>query len=231
MNLTRRSYQKELLDQESIPLADIKQNMRELNFINTWLGGHDITVKAVKQFGKYKKLSVCEIGCGGGDNLLAIDAWCKAQGIQLSATGIDIKQECIVFAKSRSDFFGVINWITSDYQKVIFETKPDIIFSSLFCHHFTQDELVEQFVWMKSNSLYGFFVNDLQRNKAAYYLIKMLTGIFSKSYLVKNDAPLSVARGFHKDELQTICSLANIEGCSIHWKWAFRYLLTYTHGH
>ena len=45
MNVTKRSYQKELLDGEQIPFADIKVNMEELNTINTLLGGHAITVK------------------------------------------------------------------------------------------------------------------------------------------------------------------------------------------
>ena len=43
MNLQKRSYKKELLDSDDIPFQDIKRNMQELNFINTWLGGHDVT--------------------------------------------------------------------------------------------------------------------------------------------------------------------------------------------
>ena len=43
-----RSLQKELLDKDDIPFADIRQNMMELNIINTLLGGHSITIKGVK---------------------------------------------------------------------------------------------------------------------------------------------------------------------------------------
>jgi 2-polyprenyl-3-methyl-5-hydroxy-6-metoxy-1,4-benzoquinol methylase len=231
MNLSDRSYQKELLDDDLIPFADIKQNMQELDFINKWLGGHKITIDGFSQLAAdEKQLSVCEIGCGGGDNLIAINNWCKKKGIALTITGIDIKDECIRFAKSRKEIASAVTWITSDYKKVVFDKKPDIIFSSLFCHHFTGEQLVGQFAWMKLNSTKGFFVNDLQRNIVAYYSIKLLTKTFSKSYLVKNDAPLSVARGFHKDELVTICKHAQVEGCKINWKWAFRYLLIYKHG-
>lgn len=42
-DLKLRSYQKELLDGDNIPFDDIKQNMKELNIINTLLGGHDIS--------------------------------------------------------------------------------------------------------------------------------------------------------------------------------------------
>lgn len=230
MNLTSRSYKKELLDQDAIPFADIRQNMKELNFINNWLGGHKITVDAFKQLVKSKKkVSVCEIGSGGGDNLLAIYDYCKKKQINISLTGIDIKEECIDFAKTRTTFPSSVNWITSDYSSVQFNMKPDIIFSSLFCHHFTHEQLVVQLKWMKENATLGFFINDLQRNILAYYTIKALTRLFSKSYLVKNDAPLSVARGFTRHELETLCKEAKVNEATIRWKWAFRYLLTYEH--
>lgn len=230
MNLSQRSYQKELLDEDSIPFADIQQNMQELDFINKWLGGHDITIEAFRQLaGNKKEVSVCEIGCGGGDNLVAINNWCKRKEIKLTITGIDIKKECIDFAKSRNHEFSSSQWMVSDYRNVMFKTKPDIIFSSLFCHHFTNDELIAQLRWMKENSASGFFINDLQRNIVAYYSIKFLTALFSQSYLVKNDAPLSVARGFTKEELFKICTEANIGNVKIAWKWAFRYLVMSTH--
>ena len=40
----QRSYQKELLDRDDIPFEDIQQNMKELEFINHFLGGHNITL-------------------------------------------------------------------------------------------------------------------------------------------------------------------------------------------
>jgi 2-polyprenyl-3-methyl-5-hydroxy-6-metoxy-1,4-benzoquinol methylase len=93
MTFSHRSYQKELLDEDAIPFADIKQNLRELDFINTWLGGHKITVDAFKHLSKgKKKISICEIGCGGGDNLVALFCFCKKKNIDISMTGIDIKE-------------------------------------------------------------------------------------------------------------------------------------------
>lgn len=229
MNLSERSNQKELLDGESIAFADIQQNMKELDVINKWLGGHRITIDGFRTLaGNKTKVSVCEIGCGGGDNLLAIDNWCRRKNISLLMTGIDIKHECVDFAKSRNELNGV-EFITSDYRDVRFKKKPDVIFSSLFCHHFTTEELVKQLIWMKEHANFGFFLNDLQRSVGAYYSIKVLTRLFSKSYLVKNDAPLSVARGFTHSELTKICREACMSTATIEWKWAFRYLVTFCH--
>ena len=222
----KRSQKKEILDQENIPFQDIALNMKELEFINAHLGGHSITISGFKKLLQNKKeISICEIGCGGGDNLNAINKVCEQNGIRSSFTGIDINEDCIEFAKRNSNITSA-NFINSDYKKSDFGSeKPDIIFSSLFCHHFTNNELVEMMIWLRKNSAIGFFLNDLHRHPIAFHFIKSATKIFSKSYLVKNDAPLSVLRGFKRNDWRFILKEAGIENYSIHWKWAFRYLI------
>ena len=229
INLTNRSYKKELLDNDDIPFADIKQNMKELNTINEYLGGHKITIAGVEALIEThaitKPICICEIGCGGGDNLVAVNEFCIRRNIPVNFIGIDIKPECIEFAKNKHIFLNA-NWITHDYKNVNFgETKPDIIFSSLFCHHFDETELTQMLQWMNQHAVMGFFINDLHRHPVAWYSIKWLTSLFSKSYLVKNDAPLSVARGFKKNEWKQILKTARISNYSLTWKWAFRYLV------
>ena len=251
MDLSKRSYLKELLDRDDIPFGEIERNMEELNFINTWLGGHGITLSGLKKLLKGWKdqggarghrssaqlpenmeghtilpsLSLCEIGAGGGDNLAVLSRYCQQKKIAVRLTGIDINPHCIAVARKK--FTGRdARWLHSDYRNVIFGAeKPDIIFSSLFCHHFTDDELVFMLDWMRANSKKGFFINDLQRNRIAYHSIRRLTGWFSRSRLVKNDAPLSVLRGFTRNEWKQILHRAGITDYSLRWKWAFRWLL------
>jgi len=167
---------------------------------------------------------VCEIGCGDGNNLYILSEWCKGHNIEFKCTGIDIKQECIETARNDYEIRHA-EWMVNDYRAVRFEKYPDIIFSSLFCHHFTDEELILQLKWMEQNSAVGFFINDLQRNWFAYHSIKLITKIFSSSYLVKNDAPLSVTRGFHRNEWLELLQKAGIKNYSVEWKWAFRYLI------
>lgn len=229
LNLKNRSYTKELGDDINIPFDDVLQNLKELNFINKFLGGHKTTVTGIKKIlgnaNSTKPISICEIGCGGGDNLYAIYNYCKKNNIQATFTGLDIKEQCIDYSSKRYKALHA-TWIKSDYIIAdLSANKPDIIFSSLFCHHFTEPELIQMLDWMKNNSKKGFFINDLQRNPVAYYLIKLLTGFFSKSYLVKNDAALSVARSLKQKEWKSLLAAAGIFQYSIEWKWAFRYLI------
>jgi hypothetical protein len=82
--------------------------------------------------------------------------------------------------------------------------------------------------WLETNAAVGFFINDLHRNPFAYYSISWLTKIFSKSYLVKNDAPLSVLRGFKRKEWKSLLAKSEIWNYSLQWKWAFRWLIIVT---
>ena len=227
MDYKNRSLKKEILDQNDIPFEDIALNMQELNFINSFLGGHSITLEGFKYLLQDRKeISVCEIGCGGGDNMEVIYKFCKRNKIISSFTGIDINNECIAFAKSKSKIENV-NFMVADYKNVDFgKSKPDIIFSSLFCHHFNDDELITMLRWMYRNSNIGFFINDLHRHPLAYCFIKIATQLFSKSYLVKNDAPLSVLRGFKKQEWENLLRKSGLSDYTIKWQWAFRFLIT-----
>jgi SAM-dependent methyltransferase len=233
--LDQRSYEKELLDKDNIPFGDIRQNLKELEQINSLLGGHRVTRKGAALFLRKitelkRPVHIAEIGCGGGDNLLILQKFFKANNISCRFTGVDIKPECISYAIKKNRALDA-TWIISDYQLVrwLDGNKPDIIFSSLFCHHFTDDELIAQIHWMNINSELGFFINDLHRHPIAYYSIKYLSAIFSKSYLVKNDAPLSVLRGFKKEEWKTLLLRAGVTRFKMSAEWAFRYLIYVRH--
>lgn len=226
INFRQRSYQKELMDAEDIPFAAMALTLKELNIINTRLGGHAITLKGVQQFIKGKEpLTICEIGCGGGDNLFTIYKYCTKKNIPVNFIGIDMNAECIAFAKQQYPQLPC-QWICNDYAVVSFgDKKSDIVFSSLFCHHFTNEQLVSMLQWLQQNSQKGFFINDLQRHWLAYYLIKYITRFFSKSYLVRNDASISVARSFRKNDWAKLFQQAGIDHYHISWQWAFRWLV------
>ena len=221
--LKHRSTRKELLDRDNILKEDLYQNLKELNAINTLLGGYKITFAALKKITESDKTySLIDIGCGGGDALKQINTWGKQNNRTFNLYGVDIKPECIEYAATNTTK-DPIKYICDDYRNVFNHLKQvDIIHACLFCHHLTESELIElvQFAVKNKSTL---VINDLERNPIAYYAIKILTTLFSKSYLVKNDAPLSVARGFKKKEWLDILNKAGVKKYSVKNKWAFRH--------
>jgi hypothetical protein len=104
-------------------------------------------------------------------------------------------------------------------------TKFDIVVATLFMHHFTNEQLIRFFRSLKDQTKIGFVINDIHRHFLALHSIRLLTSIFSKSPMVKNDAPLSVRRAFTREDLVTILADAGITTYSLKWKWAFRWQL------
>ena len=218
-----RSLQTELLDRDDIRSADLFQNLRELDFINHWLGGYGISFAALKRvLQKGKRYTLVDIGCGGGDTLKRIADWNRKAGFALDLYGIDLKPDCIAYAGENLKNSGV-TLICDDYRNTYKHLqKVDIIHACLFCHHLTNEDLQELVQFALTNRAI-LVINDLERNPVAHYSIKWLTWLFSNSYLVKNDAPLSVLRGFKKKEWLEILKQSGATKFSVRNKWAFRH--------
>src|ERR1700749_2469533 len=101
--LKQRSYVRELLDADDIPKEDLFQNLKELDTVNTLLGGYNITFSALKKVIQAgKTYTLVDIGCGGGDTLKHIDKWTQKNKQSIHLVGVDIKPVCREYATTDS---------------------------------------------------------------------------------------------------------------------------------
>lgn len=219
----------EIMDDLNCAGEVVDQTLRELETINTLLGGNHVTLSGVKKLlPKQLKetFTIADLGCGGGDILRLIALWGRKQGFKFRLTGIDANPNIIAFAKTNSEGFPEINYESVNIFSEEFRAKKyDLILATLFTHHFTEEELVKIFKSLKAQATIGIVINDIHRHWFAFHSIRILTQLFSKSKMVKYDAPLSVLRAFKKSELQSILQKAGIEKYQLKWKWAFRWQL------
>ena len=214
----QRSYEVEIMDDFSIRDERIDIALGELKVINKYLGGISTTKSALKYFvrSKSQELKILDIGSGSSDNLIA------AKNIFPQLKIISIDKNLRVLSGSINSL-GKIN---SDAFELPFKNNScDIIHAALFLHHFTEEQihiLLKEFLRIARK---GVIINDLQRSWLALRGIKILTLLFSKSAMVKNDGPLSVKRGFTKSEIINLLSYAGIKNFVIKWKWAFRWMV------
>ena len=87
----------------------------------------------------------------------------------------------------------------------------DVVTASLFFHHLSDDDCVRVLGSMYRVARRMIIVNDLHRHLLAYLSIVVLTRLFSRSVMVRNDGPLSVRRAFRMDELAGIARRAGID--------------------
>jgi 2-polyprenyl-3-methyl-5-hydroxy-6-metoxy-1,4-benzoquinol methylase len=228
MQFVTRSFEKEYLDSDNIETKDLYRNLFELDVINKFLGGYNASVKGLGDILKTQKQikTILDIGFGGGDSIKQLSLFSDKLNLGLFFYGVDLKVDCLNYAKNNLLEFNSTELICDDYRNISSELlkKVDVIHCSLFLHHLTDDEIVDLFKFIKKNNCVV-LINDLHRHWFAYYSIKFFTQLFSKSYLVKNDAPLSVKRGFKKHELISLIKKAGFNDYTIKWTWAFRYRL------
>jgi 2-polyprenyl-3-methyl-5-hydroxy-6-metoxy-1,4-benzoquinol methylase len=228
MNFRHRSYEKELMDAPDLSREDFHTNLREIVTINKYLGGANITWKGIKTLDDGGELTLTDIGAGAGDVFDYIDKkLSQSDKSRFHFEAVDIQPDAETFSQEAFPHLTRrIRWTIADYRDHLSgKEKTDVVLASLFCHHLTDEELIEFLQLSLQNTRKGIVINDLHRHPFAYYSIKCLTRWFSNSHFSKNDAPLSVLRGFTHSEWTRLLLKAGIANFSISWQWAFRYLI------
>jgi hypothetical protein len=100
-----------------------------------------------------------------------------------------------------------------------------VAIAAMFLHHFAHENAVQIVRSMQRISKQGILINDLHRHPLAYYGIYALTRLLPAVQMVRNDAPLSVLRGFKSPELKNIAESAGLVDFSLKWRYAFRWVL------
>ena len=221
----RRSVLPEKMDEPGVPEKEIIQALAELEIVNRFLGGYRATLNALKKILRSNNaITIMDVGCGGGDMLRVISKWTSEKKKEIKLIGVDWNPFIIGFATKKSKDFRNISYKNlSVWDNELLDEKADIIINSLFCHHFDDDQLVKLIKRMCYLTRQAIIINDLDRSPIAYYSIKVITSVFSKSYLVKYDAPLSVARALTRSEWYNILQRAGIHQFQIKWMWAWRW--------
>ena len=206
------------MDDFSIQDERIDKALNELKIINKFLGGISTTKSALSYFIQSKKdeLKILDIGSGSSDNLLSA----KSNYPNMQILSIDKNMRALSSSEN------LLEKINSNAFELPFKNNScDIIHSALFLHHFTEEQikiLLKEFLRI---ARIGIIINDLQRSYLALLGIKILTVLFSKSEMVKNDAPLSVKRGFSKQEILNLLEDVGVKNFAIKKKWAFRWMV------
>jgi len=227
--LKNRSYQAELLDDFEVKGKDLNRNLEELELVNRWLGGRPILKKGIdislKKGFNFTKL--VDLGCGGGDLLEYSAELLKEKRENIEYLGYDLNKNVLDFANERVKHKS-IKFIHQDAMAIEnFKADNTLYLATLFFHHFTEAQIIEFLKSFKSTKNSFLIVNDLHRHHLAYISIKVLTQLFSSSKMVKNDAPLSVARAFKRTDWNHIFESAELKPIHFSWEWAFRWLVIF----
>jgi 2-polyprenyl-3-methyl-5-hydroxy-6-metoxy-1,4-benzoquinol methylase len=226
INTKYRSRMAEKMDDFSISGLELRKTLITLEKINKWLGGNRVTLNGIKKVlnghPKQEPITILDLGCGGGDILRDVAEYGKQKGYSFKIIGVDANKSTLGYAKELSQSFPDISFLHCDiFSEEFKRIEYDLVLTSLFLHHFDDQQLEKMIKGILEKASIGIVVNDLHRHAMAYFLFRLLC-LFTTNDMVREDGLISILKGFKRDELIRISE--NI-GASyrIKWKWAFRY--------
>ncbi len=222
-----RSRKKEILDDFELQGNDLAQNLRELQLVNSNLGGYSLVKEGVEQIiekkGLAQQVRIVDIGCGGGDSLRELSKWSAKKNFNLELTGIDANANAIAFAEDQSTNYPEIKFRQLNiFSKEFKALEYDIIMFNLFVHHFEEDQIIS-FLKVCREKQAVVLINDLQRSAVAYTLFRFSSRVFDFSRISRHDGLLSIRKAFTRKDLKELMIASGFTEFSIKWKWAFRY--------
>lgn len=227
-DFSHRAGASELMDDLASSGDDLYQALRELDSINYLLGGNYVTLNGISglldEIPESAALHIGDVGCGSGDMLRQTRRLLERRNRSAVLTGIDANPNVIAYAVIHTPAACNIRYEVLNIFSQAFKSKRfDIVTGTLFFHHLQDEALIMFLKELKSQVSVGVVINDIHRHWFAYYAIRWLTKLFSRSAMVRHDAAVSVLRAFRKRELREILRSAGIAHYTIRWRWAFRW--------
>ena len=233
-DLSRRLNTEEWMDDFSITDARLTRALRDLRLTNRLLGAYAATDALLDPILRRRDhLRIVDVGCGIGDYLVHLARRAAAFGCQAELVGIDANPVTVGHARAHLDAElapsrrSQVRVEVEDAQHLSYpDDAVDIVHAALFLHHFHGKEAVQLLTELQRVARRGLLINDLHRHLLAYLGIWELSRVLRMAPMVQHDGPLSVRRGFTRDELLRLAHRANLPAPTVRWHWAFRWTLS-----
>jgi hypothetical protein len=208
--LTERVIVPEMLDHA--PPDVTRASLRDLARINRYLGGYYVLGKLFRSLVKPgESFSVLDIGAASGDMGAAI----RRRFPRARVTSLDYKGDHLAQA---ADPKLVADAFCLPFRPASF----DFVFSSLFLHHFTNEQVVELFRSFRYLARRAVLAIDLDRGPLAYHFLPSTRWLFGWHDITISDGQISVAAALKKHELLALAARAGLHGAQVqvHRPWS-----------
>jgi 2-polyprenyl-3-methyl-5-hydroxy-6-metoxy-1,4-benzoquinol methylase len=231
-DLSRRILESESMDDPALDAAEHERALRGLRRIRFISGAARTIWRPIGQFitrEKRTSISILDVACGGGDLAITLERIANRANIDARIDGCDISERATRLAASRAARSGSsCRFFELDGLHDELPTDYDIIISSLFLHHLTDDDIV-QFIRRAGDAARRMIImSDLQRTRLGYLLAFLGTRTLSRSPVVHRDSLLSVRAALTTEELRGLAESAGLTGSRILRCWPERMMLIRT---
>jgi ubiquinone/menaquinone biosynthesis C-methylase UbiE len=232
--MKRASGAPELLDGPLEP-GLLAGNLRDLARVNRWLGGTELSWRAVQHvragLSAKSSLSLLDVGTGSADIPLALVRRASASNLRLEVTATDVRAEIVDYARRHA---GAHPGLTIELTLGDALAQPpasfDIVHASLVIHHLEPSELARLLTEMGRVARHSVIVNDLVRARRWWLAAWLASRLTTANRYTRHDAPLSVRRAYQPSEIERMAGHANLRlDASLRGPLGHRYALVLRH--
>lgn len=193
-SLSRRSEQRELIDDPIESFAELEASMRDIEFVNAWLGG---TAPVARELDRIGAATVLDVGTGTADIPHALVRRAERRRAQLEITCLDRSEQMLSLAQKRTRAHPRLHFVLADGERLPFEDRSfDVAMCNLALHHFDPVAAVGMLRELRRVSRREPLVCDLRRSFAALGGAFLFSRLLSTNRLTHHDATLSVRRAY-----------------------------------
>lgn len=209
-SVPERMIQPEILDlsSEGYGLDELEEALADLRVVNRRLGDTRAVIGHLSRLAMQvpHPVTVLDIATGSADIPVALAEWGRRSGVPLAITAVDNNMQTLGVARRVTERFPEITLARADGLLLPFASGGfDIVLCCKTLHHFSSErEAVRLLQEVLRVARRGYLVMDLRRSRIAWLLIALLTRLFTKNRITRNDGPLSVLRSFTPGELAAL---------------------------
>jgi 2-polyprenyl-3-methyl-5-hydroxy-6-metoxy-1,4-benzoquinol methylase len=223
MDFSTRSTLEELMDTETVDVADFGRCLGDLRIVNIVTLGKRPTLRWLARATKgLRSFSLLDVGFGHGDMLRAIARWSDKRGLAARLSGIDLHPSSEMAARAATPAELRIEYRTADVFAFAPAPAPDFIVSALMTHHLSDAQVIAMLQWMDRTAVRGWFISDLHRSRIAYWGFRAMAAVSGWHRFVRHDGAVSIARSFRRADWERYLAEAGVEA-EIRWRLPFKY--------
>lgn len=200
---SKRRIEPELMDH--LPAEEARRNLADLVRINRDFGGHSVLRKALAQVAKPEEsFTVLDIGAASGDSAgLITEIFPRAWVASLDRNAVNLAGA--PQPKILADAF----------QLPFAEGSFDVVFSSLFLHHFDNAQVVKLLSSFYALARRAVVMCDLERHVVPWLFLPVTKYLLGWQKVTVHDGIISVRASFWPQELRDLASKAGISQANI----------------
>jgi SAM-dependent methyltransferase len=212
MFFRERSTQAEYFDTPGLSEAERAGGFRELDRINDFFRfSHPFVSRLPSWLGKERceQLEILDVGAGTGLLGEKLTAWARRRGWHWRFTNLDANPINLKSGDAAKTVTG------SALQLPFADGSFDLVVASQMTHHLTDEQAVQHWreAWRVTRD--AIFICDLHRNAGLYAMLWLFLRLMRTSRNLREDALISVKRGFRRREWRELAARAKIPNAKV----------------